>query len=109
MADDLFNSFMNGPDDKGRFGDFGGRFVSETLMPLILELEQQYEIATIGKESAQLDQLCQYCGIMKETTGEIETHIELEHEIKHYEDLHKHPAKRPRFSICEKYDAVRKW
>ncbi|MDG1256845.1 MAG: tryptophan synthase subunit beta, partial [Paracoccaceae bacterium] len=45
MADDLFNSFMNGPDDKGRFGDFGGRFVSETLMPLILELEQQYEIA----------------------------------------------------------------
>ena len=25
-----------------------------------------------------------------------------------YEDLHKHPAKRPRFSICEKYDALRK-
>ena len=45
MADDLFNSFMNGPDENGRFGDFGGRFVSETLMPLILELEEQYEIA----------------------------------------------------------------
>ena len=45
MADDLFNSFMNGPDEKGRFGDFGGRFVSETLMPLILELEAQYEHA----------------------------------------------------------------
>jgi len=45
MADDLFNSFMNGPDEKGRFGDFGGRFVSETLMPLILELEEQYEFA----------------------------------------------------------------
>jgi len=42
MADDLFNSFMNGPDENGRFGDFGGRFVSETLMPLILELEEQY-------------------------------------------------------------------
>ncbi len=42
---DLFNSFMTGPDDKGRFGDFGGRFVSETLMPLILELEEQYEHA----------------------------------------------------------------
>ena len=42
---DLFNSFMTGPDEKGRFGDFGGRFVSETLMPLILELEQQYEHA----------------------------------------------------------------
>ena len=45
MADDLFNSFMNGPDENGRFGDFGGRFVSETLMPLILELEEQYEKA----------------------------------------------------------------
>ena len=42
---DLFNSFMNGPDEKGRFGIFGGRFVSETLMPLILELEEQYEKA----------------------------------------------------------------
>lgn len=42
---DLFNSFMTGPDENGRFGDFGGRFVSETLMPLILELEQQYERA----------------------------------------------------------------
>ena len=36
------NSFRNGPDDKGRFGDYGGRFVSETLMPLILELERSY-------------------------------------------------------------------
>jgi tryptophan synthase beta chain len=43
--DDLFNSFMNGPDDKGRFGQFGGRFVSETLMPLILDLEKEYEHA----------------------------------------------------------------
>ena len=45
MADDLFNSFMNGPDENGRFGDFGGRFVSETLMPLILGLEAEYEKA----------------------------------------------------------------
>ena len=45
MANDLFNSFMTGPDEQGRFGDFGGRFVSETLMPLILELEEQYEKA----------------------------------------------------------------
>ncbi|NIZ10278.1 tryptophan synthase subunit beta [Pseudooceanicola sp. HF7] len=42
---DLFNSFMSGPDEKGRFGQFGGRFVSETLMPLILELEAEYEKA----------------------------------------------------------------
>ena len=34
---------MTGPDEKGRFGQFGGRFVSETLMPLILELEDQYK------------------------------------------------------------------
>ena len=40
---------MNGPDDKGRFGKFGGRFVSETLMPLILELEKQYEKAKTDK------------------------------------------------------------
>lgn len=45
MAQDLFNSFMSGPDEKGRFGDFGGRFVSETLMPLILDLEAEYERA----------------------------------------------------------------
>ncbi|MDQ2094558.1 tryptophan synthase subunit beta [Rhodalgimonas zhirmunskyi] len=45
MADDLFNSFMNGPDEKGRFGNYGGRFVSETLMPLILELEAEYDRA----------------------------------------------------------------
>ena len=45
MADDLFNSFMNGPDEQGRFGIFGGRFVSETLMPLILSLEEEYNKA----------------------------------------------------------------
>ena len=45
MPDDLINSFMTGPDEKGRFGEFGGRFVSETLMPLILELEKRYEHA----------------------------------------------------------------
>ncbi|APZ51380.1 tryptophan synthase subunit beta [Salipiger abyssi] len=43
--DDLVNSFMNGPDEKGRFGIYGGRFVSETLMPLILSLEEEYEKA----------------------------------------------------------------
>ncbi|MEO1533271.1 MAG: pyridoxal-phosphate dependent enzyme, partial [Pseudomonadota bacterium] len=36
------NSFRTGPDEKGRFGLFGGRFVSETLMPLILDLEAEY-------------------------------------------------------------------
>ena len=45
MPDDMINSFMNGPDEQGRFGMFGGRFVSETLMPLILDLEARYEFA----------------------------------------------------------------
>ena len=39
------NSFKNGPDAQGRFGKFGGRFVAETLMPLILSLEAEYEAA----------------------------------------------------------------
>jgi tryptophan synthase beta chain len=36
------NTFRAGPDERGHFGTFGGRFVAETLMPLILELEQAY-------------------------------------------------------------------
>jgi tryptophan synthase beta chain len=39
----LPNSLRQGPDARGRFGVFGGRFVAETLMPLILEVEQAYE------------------------------------------------------------------
>ncbi len=45
MNEILPNSFKNGPDNRGRFGDFGGRFVAETLMPNILEVEQAYEAA----------------------------------------------------------------
>ena len=41
------NSFRNGPDERGHFGIFGGRFVAETLMPLILSLEKAYEAAKI--------------------------------------------------------------
>jgi tryptophan synthase beta chain len=39
------NSFRSGPDEGGHFGNFGGRFVAETLMPLILELEKAYAAA----------------------------------------------------------------
>jgi tryptophan synthase beta chain len=39
------NSFRLGPDENGRYGIYGGRFVAETLMPLILELEHAYETA----------------------------------------------------------------
>ncbi|MEM9440804.1 MAG: pyridoxal-phosphate dependent enzyme, partial [Pseudomonadota bacterium] len=41
----LANSLRQGPDERGRFGIHGGRFVAETLMPLILELEKAYETA----------------------------------------------------------------
>src|SRR5436305_1898696 len=39
------NSFRTGPDERGHFGIYGGRFVAETLMPIILELEQAYATA----------------------------------------------------------------
>jgi len=39
------NTFRTDPDEHGRFGDYGGRFVAETLMPLILELEAVYDVA----------------------------------------------------------------
>jgi tryptophan synthase beta chain len=39
------NSFRTGPDERGHFGIYGGRFVAETLMPLILELEKAYALA----------------------------------------------------------------
>ncbi|MNH87154.1 Tryptophan synthase beta chain [compost metagenome] len=39
------NSFRSGPDEEGRFGIFGGRFVAETLMPLILDLQAEWEKA----------------------------------------------------------------
>ncbi|HEY5299811.1 MAG TPA: tryptophan synthase subunit beta, partial [Acetobacteraceae bacterium] len=39
------NSLRSGPDARGRFGGFGGRFVAETLMPLVLEVERAYHAA----------------------------------------------------------------
>ena len=41
------NSLRSGPDERGRFGAFGGRFVAETLMPLILELESAWNEARV--------------------------------------------------------------
>ncbi|MEO0635360.1 MAG: tryptophan synthase subunit beta [Pseudomonadota bacterium] len=43
------NSFRAGPDEDGRFGIFGGRFVAETLMPLILDLQEKWEEAKTDK------------------------------------------------------------
>ena len=44
------NSFRAGPDEEGRFGIFGGRFVAETLMPLILDLEEKWNVAKSDPE-----------------------------------------------------------
>jgi tryptophan synthase beta chain len=45
MTELSLNSYRTGPDHKGLFGIYGGRFVAETLMPLILQLEQAYKDA----------------------------------------------------------------
>ncbi len=58
MASDTVNSYKTGPDEQGRFGIYGGRFVSETLMPLILDLEAEYERAKVDPEFwAEMDDL----------------------------------------------------
>ncbi len=40
------NTYSSGPDDTGHFGIFGGRYVAETLMPLILDVEKAYNSAS---------------------------------------------------------------
>src|SRR5215211_5242846 len=55
------NSYRTGPDEKGLFGIYGGRFVAETLMPLILELEQAYKDAKADPAfQAELDQFLEH-------------------------------------------------
>jgi len=58
------NSFRTGPDERGHFGIYGGRFVAETLMPLILDLEQAYgEAKADAKFQAEMDgYLASYVG-----------------------------------------------
>jgi tryptophan synthase beta chain len=41
----MTNSLRQGPDERGHFGEFGGRYVAETLMPLVLALEEEYRRA----------------------------------------------------------------
>ena len=58
------NSYRTGPDERGHFGIFGGRFVAETLMPLILELEKAYAAAKDDPEFKRQmgDYLAHYVG-----------------------------------------------
>ncbi|WP_417771349.1 tryptophan synthase subunit beta [Stappia sp.] len=52
------NSYRTGPDERGHFGIFGGRYVAETLMPLILDLEQAYKDAKADPAyQAEIDDL----------------------------------------------------
>ena len=55
------NSFRNQPDDRGHFGQFGGRYVAETLMPLVLDLEREYRAAKLDPAfAAQFDDLLEH-------------------------------------------------
>ena len=55
------NSFREQPDDRGHFGDYGGRYVAETLMPLILDLERHYRAAKDDPAfQAQFDDLLEH-------------------------------------------------
>ena len=55
------NSFRNQPDAQGHFGQFGGRYVAETLMPLILDLEAEYRKAKADPAfQAEFDDLLEH-------------------------------------------------
>jgi tryptophan synthase beta chain len=55
------NSFRAQPDERGHFGDYGGRYVAETLMPLILDLERHYRAAKEDPAfQAQFDDLLEH-------------------------------------------------
>jgi len=57
----LYNSLRTGPDERGHFGDYGGRYVAETLMPLILELDREYRAAKDDPAfKAELDDLARH-------------------------------------------------
>ncbi|MGY6552088.1 MAG: tryptophan synthase subunit beta [Erythrobacter sp.] len=55
------NSFRNQPDERGHFGEFGGRYVAETLMPLVLDLEREYRKAQADPAfAAEFDDLLEH-------------------------------------------------
>ncbi|MCC3304000.1 tryptophan synthase subunit beta [Sneathiella sp. HT1-7] len=58
------NSYRTGPDETGHFGIFGGQFVAETLMPLILELDAAYEASKKDPEFAK-----ELSGLLKHFVG----------------------------------------
>src|SRR5690242_21263065 len=62
-SENKLNTLRGGPDERGHFGIFGGRFVAETLMPLILDLEQAYDTAKNDPQfQAELTELMLHYG-----------------------------------------------
>jgi len=61
LADTRPNTLRAQPDENGHFGQFGGRYVAETLMPLILDLERAYTAAKADPAfAAQFDDLLEH-------------------------------------------------
>ena len=61
MAELQANTFTQGPDERGHFGAFGGRYVAETLMPLVLAVERAYGQAQADPAyRAELDDLLKH-------------------------------------------------
>jgi tryptophan synthase beta chain len=57
----IANSLRTQPDDRGHFGQFGGRYVAETLMPLVLDLEREYRAAKADPAfAAEFDDLLEH-------------------------------------------------
>ena len=55
------NTFRQMPDERGHFGDYGGRYVAETLMPLVLDLEREYRAAQADPAfKAEFDDLLEH-------------------------------------------------
>src|SRR6202522_3022256 len=107
MTAQPLNSFRTGPDEHGHFGIYGGRFVAETLMPLILELEQAYATAKadpafktemdgylthyVGRPSPLYfaERLTEYCRNMKTASGLMGAKIYLKREELNHTGAHK--------------------
>ena len=78
----IANSLRNQPDERGHFGAFGGRYVAETLMPLILDLEKEYRAAKADPAfQAQFDDL------MKHFVGRPSPLYHAERLTAHFRDL----------------------
>ncbi len=101
------NSFRTGPDERGHFGIYGGRFVAETLMPLILELEKAYAQAKADPQFQQemggylthyvgrpsplyfAERLTEHCRSMKTASGLRGAKIYLKREELNHTGAHK--------------------